>query len=84
MFCLYYDAATKKTRALNGSGRSGLQTSLEQVRSDLGLPVGKAADLPYDSVHSVTVPGAAAGWVDTLEKLGEWQGVFGAGFAACD
>ncbi|KAI9658183.1 MAG: hypothetical protein M1831_004030 [Alyxoria varia] len=70
MFCLYYDAATKKTLALNGSGRSGKDTSLEQVRREIGLPVGQSAEIPRGSVHSVTVPGAAAGWVDTVEKLG--------------
>ena len=26
--------------------------------------------LPFDSVHCVTVPGAAAGWVDCVEKFG--------------
>ena len=26
--------------------------------------------MPFLSAHAVTVPGAAAGWVDTVEKLG--------------
>ncbi|ROW00796.1 hypothetical protein VMCG_06504 [Cytospora schulzeri] len=78
MFCLYYDAATKTVSALNGSGRSGAKCTLTQVREDLGLvpepprggPGHGGAQIPMDSVHAVTVPGAAAGWVDTVERFG--------------
>jgi len=70
MFCLYYDAATKKVSALNGSGRSGNKCSLEAITRDLGLEPGQGGKIPLLSVHSVTVPGAAAGWVDTVEKFG--------------
>ncbi|KAF2758537.1 gamma-glutamyltranspeptidase [Pseudovirgaria hyperparasitica] len=69
-FCLYYNAKTKKISAMNGSGRSGSKTSLEQVRHDLGIADGKAGSIPVESVHAVTVPGAAAGWVDTVERFG--------------
>jgi gamma-glutamyltranspeptidase / glutathione hydrolase len=70
MFVLYYEASTKKVRALNGSGRSGKKPSLETVRKELGIKDGESGVIPMDSVHSVTVPGAAAGWVDTVDKLG--------------
>jgi gamma-glutamyltranspeptidase len=71
MFCLYYDAATKKVSAMNGSGRSGAKSSLKQVRSDLGLADDdRHAGIPLMSVHAVTVPGAAAGWVDAVERFG--------------
>lgn len=84
MFCLYYDAATSTVSALNGSGRSGGERTLAQVRSDLGLEPhpashsqvggaaghGGAAGIPMDSVHAVTVPGAAAGWADTVARFG--------------
>ncbi|KFY37288.1 hypothetical protein V494_04817 [Pseudogymnoascus sp. VKM F-4513 (FW-928)] len=70
MFCLYYDAATKKVSAMNGSGRSGAACSLETIRKDLGLAEGQDGAIPLDSVHAVTVPGAAAGWVDTVESFG--------------
>lgn len=70
MFCLFYDAKTKKVSALNGSGRSGSQYTLETIRNDLGIKDGKAGKIPNRSVHSVTVPGAAAGWVDTVETFG--------------
>lgn len=70
MFCLYYDASTKSVSAMNGSGRSGAKCTLKTIRSDLGLKEGEGGSIPLDSVHSVTVPGAAAGWIDTVEKFG--------------
>ncbi|KAL8932994.1 MAG: hypothetical protein Q9216_006575 [Gyalolechia sp. 2 TL-2023] len=70
MFCLFYDAEKKKVRALNGSGRSSKNNSLDQMRHDLGLKPGETGTIPVTSVHSVTTPGAAAGWIDTVEKFG--------------
>ncbi|OAA68459.1 gamma-glutamyltranspeptidase [Niveomyces insectorum RCEF 264] len=71
MFCLYYDAAKGTVSALNGSGRSSHNATLERIRADLSLPVdGTGGRIPLDSVHTVTVPGAAAGWVDTVERFG--------------
>lgn len=70
MFCLFYDAKTKKVRSLNGSGRAGSKCTLEKIRSSLGLTNEKNAKIPMSSVHSVTVPGAAAGWVDVVENFG--------------
>lgn len=70
MFCLYFDAATKKVHSLNGSGRSPRDTTLETVRKDLGLRKGQRGAIPLLSPLAVTVPGAPAGWVDTVEKFG--------------
>jgi gamma-glutamyltranspeptidase/glutathione hydrolase len=70
MFCLFYNAKTKKIEALNGSGRAGMNCTLENVRKDLGLKDGEKSDIPLNSIHAVTVPGAAAGWVDTVERFG--------------
>ena len=70
MFCLFFNATTKKVHALNGSGRSTANTSLDQIRHDLGLKPGEDGQIPTNSVHAVTTPGAAAGWVDTVEKFG--------------
>lgn len=70
MFCLFYNAKTKKIEALNGSGRAGMNCTLENVRKDLGLKDGQKADIPLKDVHAVTVPGAAAGWADTVERFG--------------
>jgi gamma-glutamyltranspeptidase / glutathione hydrolase len=70
MFCLFYNAKSKKVDALNGSGRAGLKCTLEKVREHLGLKDGEDQEIPLDHVHAVTVPGAAAGWVDTVERFG--------------
>ncbi|KAF2458741.1 gamma-glutamyltranspeptidase [Lineolata rhizophorae] len=70
MFCLFYSAATRRIHALNGSGRSGLAMTLAKVRAALGLADGEPGAIPMDSAHSVTVPGAAAGWVDCVERFG--------------
>lgn len=70
MFCLFYNAKTKKIEAMNGSGRASAKSTLEAIRKDLGLKDGEAGQMPMKSVHAVTVPGAASGWVDTVEKFG--------------
>ena len=70
MFCLFYNAETKKVHALNGSGRAARNVNLERMRKDLGLKPGQSGSIPMTSVHAITTPGAAAGWVDTVERFG--------------
>ena len=70
MFCLFYDAKTKKVSAMNGSGRTSMKSTLENVRSRLGITDGEEGKIPLKDAHSITVPGAAAGWVDTVERFG--------------
>jgi gamma-glutamyltranspeptidase/glutathione hydrolase len=70
MFCLFYDAKTKKVSAMNGSGRSGANVTLEKIRKDLKIADGESGQIPMDHVHAATVPGAAAGWVDCVERFG--------------
>lgn len=70
MFCLFYSAKEKKVHSMNGSGRSGKNCTLETIRKSLGLKDGEVGNIPMDSVQAVSVPGAAAGWVDTVEKFG--------------
>ena len=70
MFCLFYNAKTKKVESINGSGRAAAATSLASIRDELGLKEGEAGRIPMSSVHAVTTPGAAAGWVDTVERCG--------------
>ncbi|KAL9610868.1 MAG: hypothetical protein Q9167_004442 [Letrouitia subvulpina] len=70
MFCLFYNAKSKQVSALNGSGRSAMNASLAEMRRDLGLRHHQPGSIPPTSVHSVTVPGAAAGWVDTVDRFG--------------
>jgi gamma-glutamyltranspeptidase / glutathione hydrolase len=70
MFCLFHSASDRTIRSLNGSGRSPKTGNLETLRKELGLKDGEVGGIPTTSVHSATVPGAAAGWCDTVEKFG--------------
>lgn len=53
-------------KALNGSGRSPAKLTLEHVRSRGIL----GSKMPRTDLNSVTVPGAAAAWADTVERFG--------------
>ncbi|KAH8671604.1 gamma-glutamyltranspeptidase [Xylariales sp. PMI_506] len=55
---------------MNASGRAGAKHTPETIRSSLGLKEGASNKIPLDSVHAVTVPGAAAGWCDAVERFG--------------
>ena len=61
-FCLFYRASRGVVEAVNGSGRSPRALTLELA----GGPAGFDPQGP----HAVTVPGAVAGWVDTVERFG--------------
>src|SRR5689334_19288715 len=65
MFALYYSADTRQVTALNGSGRAPGALTLERLRAD-----GFSRELPPFHAHTVTVPGACAGWFDLIEKHG--------------
>ncbi|KAK3316940.1 nucleophile aminohydrolase [Apodospora peruviana] len=71
-FALFYEAEIQQVHALNGSGRSAANSSLDDVCRDLGVVDGDRvyATIPTTSALSVTVPGAAAAWVDIVEKFG--------------
>ncbi|PFH59236.1 hypothetical protein XA68_12635 [Ophiocordyceps unilateralis] len=73
MFVLFWDVTANKVRAINGSGRAGADCTLDAVRADLGIPDGVGGQIPWTSAHAVTVPGAAAGWVDTVDRLGSGE-----------
>ena len=64
MFALYYSADTKQVTALNGSGRAPAALTLERLQKE-----GFAEELPPFHVHTVTVPGACAGWFSSWDKL---------------
>ncbi|KAI0274735.1 gamma-glutamyltranspeptidase [Gloeopeniophorella convolvens] len=64
-FCLFYDARTKTVKALNGSGRAPDKLTIDYLRSR-----GVTGSIPTTDLNSVTVPGAAAAWVDTVEAFG--------------
>ncbi|MBN1682629.1 gamma-glutamyltransferase [Candidatus Bathyarchaeota archaeon] len=64
-FCLFFNNQDKKVYGLNGSGRAPAELSIEKL-SELGIK----DTLPTLSVHTITVPGACAGWVDTIKSFG--------------
>ena len=70
MFCLYFDAKTKTVHALNGSGRSPKNTTLAQIKEELGMSSFTKGKIPINSALAVTVPGAPAGWLDAIERFG--------------
>lgn len=65
MFALFYDAQARQVTALNGSGRAPAALTLERLRRE-----GLEAGLPPFHPHTVTVPGACAGWCDLVEQHG--------------
>lgn len=54
---------------LLSSGRAPSSLTLDLLKSK-GVVKPGDNHLPYNSSHSVTVPGAAAAWCDTVEHLG--------------
>jgi gamma-glutamyltranspeptidase/glutathione hydrolase len=65
MFALYFSADTKQVTALNGSGRAPAALTLDRLKKD-----GFSTDLSPFHAHTVTVPGACAGWFDLIQKHG--------------
>lgn len=68
VFALYYEARTQRVTALNGSGRAPAALTIELITSQsLGLH-SQISD-PFHA-HTVTVPGACAGWCDLIARHG--------------
>ena len=64
LFCLYYEAATRRVHFLNGAGRSGERAGLDEL-SRRGLPA-----VPMAGPGSVSVPGVTRAWTMLLERFG--------------
>src|ERR671937_2301399 len=64
LFCLYWEAATRRVHFLNGAGRSGSRASLEELRRR------GASALPIVGPMTVSVPGCVRGWAMLLERFG--------------
>ena len=66
-FALHFSAASGRVEAMNGSGRAPSALTIDEARS---VAPAMARSLPNLHAHAVTVPGAAAGWCETLERWG--------------
>jgi len=64
-FALFYAVKTQQVTALNGSGRAPAALTL-----DLLAQQGFAGGLSPYHAHTVTVPGACAGWCDLVARHG--------------
>ena len=64
LFCLYYEAATRKVHFLNGSGRSGSRAGLDELRRR------RMDRLPIIGPPTISVPGCVRGWAMLLERFG--------------
>lgn len=64
-FALFYQAATKRIFALNGSGRAPANLTIERIQKE-----GLGSKLPPYHPYTVTVPGACAAWCDLIEWFG--------------
>jgi len=72
-FALYHDATTRAVTALNGSGRAPGRLTLELLRSERFIDERSESGgrgLPPYHAHTVTVPGACAGWFDLIARHG--------------
>jgi gamma-glutamyltranspeptidase/glutathione hydrolase len=67
-FCLFFDASSSSVKGINGSGRAPAGMTLEGLAER-----GVEGSMPPLSIHTITVPGAAAGWIDTLERFGSME-----------
>jgi gamma-glutamyltranspeptidase/glutathione hydrolase len=63
-FALFFDAASRRVTALNGSGRAGALATPEFFRSK-GLK-----SVPSSGAATITVPGAVSAWTAALERHG--------------
>lgn len=75
-FLLFYDAKTRKVQALNGSGRCASAMTLKLAhrvaipKKQPGSPRKDDKTFPPFHALTVTVPGAAQGWCDAVERWG--------------
>jgi len=70
VFCLFYDAATKTVKGINGSGRCPQALTLQRANA---AGFNESNPFPIQHGMAVTVPGAAAAWVDLVETYGSGQ-----------
>jgi len=68
-FALFYEARTRQVTALNGSGRAPAALTIDLVREQGLVNLQSQFSDPYHA-HTITVPGACAGWCDLIARHG--------------
>lgn len=64
LFCLYYEAASRRVHFLNGAGRSGSRAGLDELAR-------RGRDrLPVIGPETVSVPGCVRAWSMLLDRFG--------------
>lgn len=66
MFMIYWDEKKQKAFAINGSGRSPAELTIDKCR-EIGL---SGNLLPPQDANAVTVPGQVAAWFDAMDAYG--------------
>ncbi|MCB9135189.1 MAG: gamma-glutamyltransferase family protein [Anaerolineales bacterium] len=69
-FALYFDAKTGQVTALNASGRAPGALTLELLNDQLSIDHSQLTIPDPYHPHTVTVPGACAGWCDLVARHG--------------
>lgn len=69
LFAIVYVAKENKLYGLNGSGRSPLGLSYDQVKAELGKL--KRETIPPTGMLPISVPGAVDGWAELHKKFGK-------------
>ena len=69
IFAIVYEAKTRKLHGLNGSGRSPLGLSYEQMKAELSKL--KSATIPSHGMLPISVPGCVDGWFELHKKFGK-------------
>jgi gamma-glutamyltranspeptidase/glutathione hydrolase len=72
MFCLYYDAGSRRITGFNGNGAAGSGATIEELRRR-----GRQY-MPHRGPESVTVPGAVHGYWELHSRFGSlpWRRLF--------
>ena len=69
IFAIVWDAKTKKLHGLNGSGRSPLGLSYEQMKAELAKL--NRETIPPHGMLPISVPGCVDGWFELHKKFGK-------------
>jgi gamma-glutamyltranspeptidase / glutathione hydrolase len=67
LFAMVYDASSGSLSGINASGWAPAALTIDVLQSR------DIVDMPQTGIHSVTVPGAVAGWAALIERFGRFQ-----------